>query len=67
MIRIVDYTKKFKSAQCSGKSHLDVFPKNIFCVIAGATRSCKTNLMLNLLRNKDLLSYSDIYVYGLSL
>ena len=67
MMKIVNYTNKFKVEQCKDKSHSDFFPKNIFCVIAGATGSGKTNLMLNFLLNERLLSYGDIYVYSLSL
>ena len=67
MMKIFNYTNKFKAEQCKGKSHSDFFPKNIFCVIAGATGSGKTNLMLNLLLNEGVLSYRDIYVYSLSL
>ena len=44
----VDYSKKYESLQHCG-NHVGIFSRNIFCVIAGATGSGKTNLMVNLL------------------
>ena len=63
---IPDYTKEFNLPQ-SNAMHAIFFPKNIFCVIAGATGSGKTNLMVHLLKKEKLLNYSDIYVYSSTL
>jgi len=65
---VIDYTKKFnipdnKTAQ----RHSPIFPKNLFCIIAGATASGKTNLVVNLLMQKDMLNYSDVYIYSSTL
>jgi hypothetical protein len=62
-MEIVDYSKEFKIQESHCGKHSIMFPKNIFCVIAGPTGCGKTNLMVNLLRKPDTLSYSDIYVY----
>ena len=43
--------------------HSDIFPKNIFCVMAGSTGSGKTNLMVNLLLQENKIDYSDVYIY----
>jgi len=59
---ILDYSKKFKQSTCNA-NHAPFFPKNIFCVIAGATGCGKTNLLLNFLLQDRLLDYSNIYVY----
>ena len=42
--------------------HSDIFPKNIFMIIAGSTGCGKTNLMLNFLLNK-VLKYDDVMIY----
>jgi len=44
--------------------HGPMFPKSIFCVIAGSTRSGKPNLMVHLLTTPGLLDYADVYVYA---
>ena len=44
--------------------HGPMFPKTIFCVIAGATGSGKTNLIVHLLTTPGLLDYSDVYIYA---
>ena len=59
---IIDYSKKFKQSTCNVK-HAPFFPKNIFCVIAGATGCGKTNLLLNFLLQDGMLDYSDVYLY----
>ena len=43
-MQIVDYSKKYELPKHGG-NHAEIFPRNIFCVIAGATGSGKTNLM----------------------
>src|SRR5271155_5436699 len=66
-MEIVDYSKHFNIADTTRRLHAVIFPKNIFCVIAGATGCGKTNLMVNLLRKKQTLNYSDVYVYSSTL
>ena len=44
--------------------HAPMFPRTIFCVIAGPTGSGKTNLMVHLLVTPDLLDYGDVYIYA---
>ena len=58
----IDYSKQFPAQNHSVK-HAPFLPKNIFCVIAGATGCGKTNLMLNFLLNDKILDYSDVYIY----
>ena len=63
---IIDYSKYFETPMNCAK-HAACFPKNIFCVIAGATGCGKTNLVLNLLLNESFLDYSDVYIYSSTL
>jgi len=58
----IDYSKQYTIQNHSAK-HAPFLPKNIFCVIAGATGCGKTNLMLNFLINDKILDYSDVYIY----
>jgi len=58
----IDYSKQFLT-QKHRANHAPFLPKNIFCVIAGATGCGKTNLMLNFLLNDKILDYSDVYIY----
>ena len=55
----IDYSKKF-TIQTHRVNHAPFLPKNIVCVIAGATGCGKTNLMLNFLINEKVLDYSDV-------
>ena len=64
-MEITDYTKEFPQTTCG--LHSILFPKNIFCVIAGSTGSGKTNLMLNLLMKEETLNYSHVYIYSSTL
>src|SRR5271157_4410578 len=66
-MEITDYSKHYNIADSTCKRHAAIFPKNIFCVIAGATGCGKTNLMVNLLRKEHALNYSDVYVYSSTL
>ena len=45
-------------------NHAPLFPRTIFCVIAGPTGSGKTNLMVHLLVTPYLLDYGDVYIYA---
>ena len=60
-MEITNYSKQFVSTPCQ-VNHAPFFPKNIFCIIAGATGCGKTNLMLNFLLQNDVLDYSDVYI-----
>ena len=66
-MKIIDYSIHYNVADNTCRQHAVIFPKNIFCVIAGATGCGKTNLMVNLLRKKQALNYSDVYVYSSTL
>src|SRR5271157_4571455 len=66
-MNVIDYSKQFKKSNNICGNHSAIFPKNIFCVIAGATGCGKTNLMVNLLRKEHALNYSDVYVYSSTL
>ena len=45
-------------------NHAPMFPRTIFCVIAGPTGSGKTNWMTHLLVTPNLLDYGDVYIYA---
>jgi len=66
-MEITNYTNEFNVPQSKCGTHAAIFPKNIFCVIAGSTGSGKTNLMVNLLKKEKILNYSNIYVYSSTL
>lgn len=66
-MEISDYTKEFYIPQNKCGTHAILFPKSIFCVIAGSTGSGKTNLMVNLLKKEKILNYSKVYVYSSTL
>src|SRR5271165_4877914 len=66
-MNIIDYSKQFKKSNNNCGNHSPIFPKNIFCVMAGSTGSGKMNLMMNFLKEKQLLNYSDVYVYSSTL
>ena len=63
---IIDYSKHYVK-QTNNTKHAAFFPKNIFCVIAGATGCGKTNLMLNFLLNQGYLDYNKVYIYSSTL
>ena len=66
-MEIEDFTKKIYIPKGTHGKHAVIFPKNIFCVIAGFTGSGKTNLMINLLMKEKILNYSHVYVYSSTL
>jgi Ni2+-binding GTPase involved in maturation of urease and hydrogenase len=55
---------KFVNKEQLKSQHGPMFPQTIFCVIAGATGSGKTNLIVHLLTTPSLLDYSDVYIYA---
>jgi len=65
-LAIKDRTKKYKIKPISCK-HSEIFPTNIFCIIAGSTGSGKTNLLVDLLKTEGKLDYNDIYIYSSTL
>ena len=64
-MNIVDKTAKYEK-QNSVCNHAAFFPKNIRCIIAGASGCGKTNLLVNLLEN-GVLDYADVYIYSSTL
>src|SRR5271157_1184563 len=66
-MNVIDYSKQFKKSNNNCGKHSPIFPKNIFCVMAGSTGSGKTNLMIHFLKQKQLLNYSDVYLYSSTL
>lgn len=56
----VDYSKVYDDEKC--KMHSEIFPNNIFMIIAGSTGCGKTNLMLNFLLG-NVLHYNNVTLY----
>ena len=42
--------------------HADIFPRNIFMILAGSTNSGKTNLLINFIM-KGSVKYDNIMIY----
>ena len=63
ILQVIDFSKKYGIPKGCG-NHAEIFPRNIFCVIAGFTGSGKTNLMVNLLLRENKINYSDVYIYS---
>src|SRR5271163_41421 len=59
---IKDHTHDYNIIPNNCGKHLDIFPKTIFCVIAGSTNSGKTNLIVDLLKTGKI-DYMDVYIY----
>jgi general stress protein 26 len=59
-----DYSKIYKKIYGNnyGPKHADIFPRNIFMILAGSTGSGKTNLLINMLMNGSV-KYDDIKIY----
>ena len=66
-MEISDYTKEFNIPQSKCGTHAAIFPKTVFCVMAGSTGSGKTNLMVHFLKREKILNYSNVYVYSSTL
>lgn len=63
-MEIKDISYKFIKTPNLCGNHSVIFPKNIFCVIAGATGCGKTNLLVNLLMKENVLNFTTLYVYS---
>ena len=66
-MEVIDYSKKFDVPTTECERHAEFFPKNNFCVIAGATGSGKTNFMVNLLLQESMINYADVHIYSKTL
>src|SRR6266568_648322 len=64
---VKDHTKDFRIKPNNCGKHSDLFPSNIFCVVAGSTGSGKTNLLVDLLKSGSKLNYHDVYIYTTTL
>jgi len=62
-MEIIDYSKEYGKTKKTAK-HAPFFPRNIFAVIGGSTGSGKTNLIINFLRQENILDYHDVYIYS---
>ena len=65
-MQVIDFSKKYEIPRECG-NHAEIFPRNIFCVIAGSTGSGKTNSMVNLLFQKKKNNSSVVYIYSSTL
>ena len=63
IMQIIDFSKKYEIPKGCG-NHAEIFPRNIFCVIAGSTGSGKTNLVVHLLHQVNKINYSDVHIYS---
>ena len=63
-MQIADYSRKYNIPKDLKGRHAIIFPKNIFCIISGATGCGKTNFMVNLFLKEGVLKYVDVSVYS---
>lgn len=54
---------------CAGANyiHNEIFPSNFQCLVIGKSNSGKTNLIIELLLNRDGLKYQNVYIVSKSL
>ena len=59
-----DYSKLYKSIYGTSyeSKHADIFPRNIFMILAGSTNSGKTNLLINFIMEGSV-KYDNIMIY----
>ena len=62
-MQVIDFSKKYEIPKGCG-THAEIFPKNMFCVIAGSTGCGKTNLTVNLLLQENKINHSDVYIHS---
>ena len=62
-MQVIDFSKKYEIPKGCG-NQAEIFPRNIFCIIAGSTGCGKTNLLVNLLLQENKINYSDVYIYS---
>lgn len=72
-MKIVRQTKKIricnfdKSMEKKERTHSELLPNNVRCLIIGPSNAGKTNLMLNLLFSPNGLCFENVYVFSKSL
>lgn len=66
-MEIKDRTKDYKVEESNCGKHCELFQKTIFCVIADATGSGKTNLLVDLLKEEGRLNFYEVYIYSKTL
>ena len=62
---MIDFSKKYSNKIKS--CHSQFFPSTARCIVAGSSGCGKMILIMNILTQPEILSYSDIYVYSATL